>query len=293
MYPSRFDYHRPTSIEEALSLLATLDDAKLLAGGHSLVPMMKLRLAQPAHVVSLRRVPDLTGIAQSGELFIIGAMTTHRDVAFSHIAKEHLPLLAEVASGIADPQVRNLGTIGGSIAHADPAADYPAALLALDAKIVCVSNRGRRTIPAAEFFLGLFTTALAEDELIVQIIFDRSSSCPGCAYVKIRNPASRFARVGAAVQIRFSAGLIEFARIAVTGVSDRAYRCEEVEEALANVAFAENGMPESPSSLSAACSHVGRCIPGASAEGEMLATAAISRAVQIAAARTKGGQEIK
>src|SRR5215510_256587 len=168
MYPAAFEYHAPTSVKDALALLGKhKDDAKLLAGGHSLVPMMKLRLAQPKHLIDLRKVPGLTGIKQDGNMLAFGGMTTHWEVESSPLVKSKLAVLAEVAGLIGDPAVRNRGTIGGSLAHADPAADYPAAMLALGATIVT----DKRDIAADHFFRGLFETALEPGELITAVKF--------------------------------------------------------------------------------------------------------------------------
>src|SRR5690242_6145035 len=165
MYPAPFEYHRAGSIQEAISLLGELgDDAKLLAGGHSLLPLLKLRFAQPAHLVDLRRVAGLSGVRRDGNTLVIGAMTTHGAVADSLDVKSSAPILADAASQIGDPQVRHRGTIGGSIAHADPSADLPAVMLATGAEMVAVSRGGRRTISADAFFVDMLTSALAPEE---------------------------------------------------------------------------------------------------------------------------------
>src|SRR5205823_474136 len=170
MYPAQFDYYRPTTIDEAVNLLARHgDDAKLLAGGHSLIPAMKLRLARPKIVVDIARITSLSYIREAGGRVAIGAMTTHQEVESSPLLRSKCPLLAETAAVIGDMQVRNKGTIGGSLAHADPAADYPAAILALDAEIEAAGPRGRRTIQAVDFFVDLLQTALAPDEILVEI----------------------------------------------------------------------------------------------------------------------------
>ncbi len=163
MIPAAFEYHRPASVSEALQLLQRLSDAKLLAGGHSLLPMMKLRLTSPAHLIDLGRIDAMRYIRQDGPTLAIGALTTHWGIESSKLALSAAPALAEAASRIGDVQVRNVGTIGGSLAHADPAADYPAAMLALEGQVVAESPRGRRTIASGEFFTGIFTTALAPE----------------------------------------------------------------------------------------------------------------------------------
>ena len=172
MYPARFDYHTPRSLAEALDLLHQYgDDAKILAGGHSIVPAMKLRLAQPAHVIDVSGVAELRGISASDGVLDVGAFTTHWEVESSPVVREVLPYLSSVAGRIADPQVRNRGTIGGSLVHADPAADYPASVLALDAELVCFGDAGARIVPASEWFIGLMATALNEGELLGRVRF--------------------------------------------------------------------------------------------------------------------------
>jgi carbon-monoxide dehydrogenase medium subunit len=239
MYPASFHYHAPTTLEAALALLAELKDrARPLAGGHSLLPMMKLRLAQPEHVIDLRKLPDLAGIRATDAGLAIGAATTHWQVESSPLVAATLPLLAEVAGVIADPQVRNRGTIGGSLAHADPAADYPASLLALEAELVCASIKGRRVVKAGDWFQGLMTTALEPDELLVEIRVSRPPAGTGAAYVKFPHPATRFAIVGvAALVTRDGQGRCTRARLGITGVGPTAARLPGVEAALAGTAL--------------------------------------------------------
>jgi carbon-monoxide dehydrogenase medium subunit len=199
MYPAQFDYHTPGTVREALALLGQhKDDAKLLAGGHSLLPAMKLRLAQPKHLVDLRKISSLSGIKEEGGTLVIGAMATHHAVESSSVVKSKCPMLAQVAAQIGDPMVRNMGTIGGSLAHADPAADYPAAIIALGAEMVAEGPKGTRTIKADDFFKGLLTTALAEDEILTEVRIPAGVGKVGAAYAKFPHPASRFAVVGVA-----------------------------------------------------------------------------------------------
>ena len=230
MYPATFDYLRPSTIDEALAMLVKHgDDAKLLAGGHSLIPAMKLRLARPGVVIDIGRIRALSDIRDAGGHFVIGAITTHQEIAGSTLLKDKCPLLPETASRIGDVQVRNKGTIGGSLAHADPAADYPAAILALDAEIVVTGPNGERVIRADHFFVDLLQTALAANELITEI---RVPATPRTvAYEKTEQKASGFALAGVAVVIR-SDGV----RIGVTGVAAEAYRATEVERALSGQA---------------------------------------------------------
>ena len=231
MIPQEFDYSAPATIQEALSLVKG-GERKLMAGGMTLIPMMKLRLATPEHVVDLGRVAELTGIAEKDGLIRLGAMTTHHAVETSPVIRAHAPLLAATASHIGDAQVRNMGTIGGSIAHADPAADYPAALLALEAGVRIVSGNTDRTVAAADFFLDAFTTALEPGELITDIDLAAQDVTEGWQYEKVPHPASGFAVVGVAVRVQKSGGRITLARIGVTGLAGRAFRARNAEAVL-------------------------------------------------------------
>jgi carbon-monoxide dehydrogenase medium subunit len=238
MYPATFDYHRPASLDEAVGLLAKhKDDAKLLAGGHSLIPLMKLRLAQPKHVVDLRRIGGLAGIREEGGAIVIGALTTHYTVESSAALKGKCPVLAEAGALIGDPQVRNLGTVGGSLAHADPAADWPAVMLALGAEMKAVGPKGARTIKADDFFKDLLTTALAADEILTEIRIPVPPAGTGAAYLKHPHPASRFAVVGVAAVVTVSGGTCQRASVAVTGVGPKATRAKGVEAALGGKAL--------------------------------------------------------
>ncbi len=185
MYPAQFEYHSVGTVKEALDLLARhKDDAKLLAGGHSLIPAMKFRLAQPKHVIDIRKVSALSGIKEEGGTLVLGALTTHYAIESSPVVKSKCPVLASVASQIGDPMVRNMGTIGGSLAHADPAADYPAAIIALGAEMVAEGPKGKRTIKADDFFKGLMTTALAENEILTEVRIPVCGPKVGCAYMR-------------------------------------------------------------------------------------------------------------
>ncbi len=234
MYPAAFEYHTPTSVKDALGLLGKLkDDAKILAGGHSLIPMMKLRLAQPKHLIDLRKVPGLTGIKEEGGALVIGAMTTHWQVESSSLVKSKSPVLSEVGGIIGDPAVRNLGTIGGSIAHADPAADWPAGMIALGAEMVCEGPKGRRTVKVDDWFQGLMATALREDELLVEIRVPLLPAGSGAAYLKFPHPASRFAVVGVAAAVTLDKqGTCTKASVGVTGAGTKAVRAKGVEAGL-------------------------------------------------------------
>jgi len=226
MYPAQFEYFRPTTIDEAVKLLAQHgDDAKLLAGGHSLIPAMKLRLAEPKAVVDLGRIANLSYVREVAGRIAIGAMTTHADIQASALLRARCPLLPETASHIGDMQVRNKGTIGGSLAHADPAADWPAAILALDAELDIVGPRGSRTVKATGFFVDLLQTAIGPGEILTEI---RVPATPrSVSYVKTEQKASGFALTGVAVVIDGTA-----VRVAITGVAATAYRAAAVEQAL-------------------------------------------------------------
>jgi len=216
-----FDYHRPATLDEACALVAANADAKLIAGGMTLLPTMKMRLAAPAELVDLGMLDELRGIAEAGNGIETGAMTTHADIANSDLLAQHIPALAGLARRIGDPQVRNRGTIGGSLANSDPAADYPAAVLGLGATIVT----DRREIAADDYFLGLFETALAPDEIVTRVRFPRPVRA---AYAKYPNPASRYAIVGVFVAETGGAW-----RVAVTGAGPCAFRLETLETRLA------------------------------------------------------------
>jgi carbon-monoxide dehydrogenase medium subunit len=229
MIAESFDYHRPRTLADALALLSKLgDDAKILAGGHSLIPAMKLRLARPRAIVDLGRVPELTAITPDGAEVRVGAMVTHAQIVESATLRERCPLLPDTAARIGDAQVRNKGTIGGSLAHADPAADWPAAVLALDATLEIAGPAKRRTVPAGEFFVGMLETAIRPDEILVAIRVPVTSA--SVAYVKTEQKASGFALCGVAAVVDATARAV---RIGVTGVSATPYRARAVEARLA------------------------------------------------------------
>ena len=231
MIPQEFEYSAPQTLEEALGLVAS-GERKVLAGGMSLIPMMKLRLAAPAEVVDLGRIEGLDGIAEEGGVVQIGAMAKHHALETSPVVRARCPLLAEAASHIGDVQVRNMGTLGGSIAHADPAADYPAALLALEARIRVVSANSDRVVEAADFFLDAFTTALEPGELVLEVRAPVEEANEGYCYEKVAHPASGFAVVGVAVRVKREGGRIAMARIGVTGMGPHAFRAREAEKLL-------------------------------------------------------------
>ena len=230
MIPQQFEYSAPKTLDEALGLLA--EGAKPLAGGMSLIPMMKLRLAAPEHLVDLGRIKDLSYIREQGGSLHIGATATHHEVESSPLVRGKCPLLAETVSSIGDMQVRNRGTIGGSVAHADPSADYPAALQALEAKLVLKGAKSERTVAADDFFIDMFTTALEPGEIVSEIIAPIDGDGTGTNYQKVVQPASGFAIVGIAVRLRKSGGKLSLVRIGVTGLSNRAFRATAAEKAL-------------------------------------------------------------
>jgi len=236
MIPANFNYEAPSTLNEALSLLAGNEDAKILAGGHSLLPAMKLRVAQPAMLIDLGRIGGLSYIRDSGEKIAIGAMATHAEIAASKDLHKNSPLLAQAATQIGDTQVRNRGTIGGALAQAHPAADYPAAVLALDAEIVACSNSGERMIAASQFFTGIFATALRNDEIITEVRVPKTTG-EAVSYTKFHHPASGYAVVGVAVRVKKSGNKIDMAAVGITGVSEVAYRATAVEKALRGKPF--------------------------------------------------------
>lgn len=233
MIPSAFDYVVATSLDQAVSLLQEHgEDAKLLAGGHSLIPSMKLRLAEPKVLVDITKIRELKGISESGGKLVIGALTTHYELESSNLVQQKAPLLAQTAAEIGDVQVRNKGTIGGSLVHADPAADWPAAILALDADLKVVGPRGTRTIKATEFFQGLYTTALEPGEILTEIQVAIAEANTKSAYLKLHQAASGFALAGVAVVLTRAGDTCSSIAVGITGVAEVAYRATGVESAL-------------------------------------------------------------
>jgi carbon-monoxide dehydrogenase medium subunit len=241
MIPGQFDYVRPANLADTLRILKDREgDAKLLSGGYSLLPLIKLRLAQPALLVDLRDVADLDGIAETDDYLRIGAKATHRQIHEASIVRDRYPLLHDVSAGIGDPQVRNWGTIGGSVAHADPASDWPAVLLAVGATIVCRSQAGERTIAARDFFLDTFTTAIEPTEVLTEIRIPRRPRGAGGAYEKLERKVGDFATVGVAAVARLgSDGRIASAGIGLTGVAETPFAATDAEAVLAGNAPSE------------------------------------------------------
>lgn len=230
MIPANFEYFAPGSVKEAITLLAQHKDAKILSGGHSLLPVMKLRLAEPGVLIDIGRIQGLSGIRAEKGVIHIGALTTHYEIESSGLLQEKCPLLSDCASQIGDVQVRNRGTMGGSCVHADPAADYPAAVLALDAMMVAEGAHGRREIPAKQFFIDLLTSAIRTDEILTEILVPEAKGPVGYAYRKVKQSASGFAICGIAVALQANGDkTCRSVSIGVTGVGTKAYRASTVE----------------------------------------------------------------
>jgi aerobic carbon-monoxide dehydrogenase medium subunit len=289
MFPSEFEYHRATSVKDALAMLKRFgDDAKLLSGGHSLIPMMKLRLAQPSHLVDIGSIGELARIREESGRVVIGAAATHHQIESSELVGKRLGLLAETAATIGDVQVRNRGTIGGSLAHADPAADYPAAALALEGQIKLESEAGSRTVKAEDFFVDLMTTAAKPGEIITQVSFAPLAPGVGYAYMKHRQPASGFALVGVAAMVKLDrGGNCESVRIGITGLAPKAFRAKTVEAAL-------TGKPPQAATIQSAAAHAADGVDALSdihASSDFraeLARVYTRRAIEQAIARSKG-----
>ena len=263
MIPAQFDYARANTLDEAVTLLAQNEDAKILAGGHSLIPAMKLRLAQPPLLIDLGRIKDLSYIREEGGQIRLGAMTTHYEIESSDLLKKICPLLPECAGHIGDVQVRNKGTIGGSLAHSDPAGDWPAAIIALNADLIAASQSGERTINTNDFFVDLLTTALEPGEILREIRISRPKGGTGQAYMKMHHPASGFAVVGVAASLTIEDDVCRSASIGITGVSSKAYRPSAVESALTGAKLDEQ-------TIANACAHAA---DGIEANGDLFASA--------------------
>jgi carbon-monoxide dehydrogenase medium subunit len=249
MIPSQFEYAAPATLNEAVALLSKDPDAKALAGGHSLLPVMKLRLASPSMLVDLRNVAELRGVSPHNGGWRIGAMTTHAQIASNANLKGYGALI-DATSIIGDAQVRNRGTIGGSLAHADPAADLPAVVLALEATLNVVGPNGARSIPIDQFFEGMMATALGDGEVITSVDLPAIAAGTASAYAKLANPASGYAMVGVAARLTLSGGAAQNVRVALTGAADHAMRLSNLESAL-------EGQVISAESIAAACDGAG------------------------------------
>jgi len=285
MIPPPFDYHAPASVADALKLLTSLgDEAKLLAGGHSLLPMMKLRFAQPAHLIDLNKIAELQGIREDGGVIVIGAMTRENDLIDSPLLAAKVPLLPEVARQIADPQVRNRGTIGGDIAHGDPANDHPAVAIALDATFVLTGPKGSREVKADAFYHGMYATELAADEILTAIRIKPFAPGTGYAYTKLKRKTGDWATAGAAVVMTMSAGKVASVRIGLTNLGPAALRAREAEAALTGKA------PDAAAIAAAAQAAMAICDPAEDLRGNRdyklaMAGEMLRRALKQAAAR--------
>ncbi len=242
MIPARFDYVAPDSVEEALSVLADRgDDAKIIAGGQSLLPVLRMRLNAPELVVDLGRIDSLRGIRDEGDAIVIGAMTTHHEVRTSELVREHAGVIAAATDQLADAQIRHRGTFGGALAHADPAGDLGAPTLSLDAEFVIAGSGGTRTVPAAEFFVDFFETAIGEDEILTEIRVPKHTGCGSC-YEKFVRVAHQWPIVAAAATVRVEGGSIAEARVGLTNMGSTPIRASAVEEALAGAEATEDGV---------------------------------------------------
>jgi aerobic carbon-monoxide dehydrogenase medium subunit len=233
MLPARFEYHRPTTLDEALRMVSSWEDAKVLAGGQSLIPLLKFRFASPAHLVDINRVPGLAGLGEEGGSLRIGALVRHNQVAGSDLVSARYPTLAAAAPQIADPIVRNLGTVGGSLAHADPAGDWGAVMQAMGATVVARSSRGERQVPIADFFEDIFTTSLDPDEIVVEVRVPSPTGPVGGTYLKLERKVGDFATVATAVHVSMEDGTIARAGVGLTAVGTKNIEASEAESALA------------------------------------------------------------
>ncbi|MDX1501450.1 MAG: xanthine dehydrogenase family protein subunit M [Thermoanaerobaculia bacterium] len=244
MYPAPLEYVRAESVDEAIRLLGERDGAKLLAGGHSLIPMMKLRLAAPTAVIDIGRIAELKGVCPTDGGLTVGALTTHAEITRSRELRERCPLLPEAAARIGDPAVRNKGTLGGNIAHADPASDLPAVLVALRADVHLQGPGGRRSVPAADFFVDLLTTALGENEIIVGVELPIHPPVTGSAYLKVEHPASGYAVCGAAAVVSVEGGRCTAVRLCYNGVTAVPADAVGVTEALVGTSLGNETIDE-------------------------------------------------
>jgi carbon-monoxide dehydrogenase medium subunit len=288
MYSSNFDYYRARSLADAHALMAAHPGAKVLAGGHSLLPLLKLRLAAPLAVVDIGRVPELRGITRQGDQIDIGALTTHAELASSADLRAAAPALSEAAAMIGDPAVRNRGTIGGNVAHADPASDLPTVLVALNARVIVAGPNGQRSVPAEEFFTGIMMTALEDNEILTAVQVPVSVRGQGSAYEKFSHPASRYAVIGAAALVSMKDGTCAAARVAIGGLLPSARRVTAVEGALTGKALSDATIADAANRVG---SDLGNDVSGdlfASAEyRSAMAPVYVKRAIAAAAARAQ------
>jgi carbon-monoxide dehydrogenase medium subunit len=286
MIPTNFEYFAPTTIDEALKLLDKHgDDCKILSGGHSLIPILKLRLAAPAVIIDIGRIKELKQIKIDGNTIRIGANSTHAEIAASSDLKQHCPLLSETAAQVGDQQVRNRGTIGGSLTHADPAADWPAAILALNAEVVARSSKGERVIKASDFFVDVMTSAVQPNEIVTEIRVPKPAQPQAAVYLKVPQSASGFAVVGVAAQLKINNGKCEDVSIGVTGLAPKAFRAKSVEDALRGKSLDEATVGIAAAKADADASDAMEDIHASGDYRRHLARVYARRAVQSAAAR--------
>jgi len=285
MIPATFEYKRASSLDEVLALLASNAEAKILAGGHSLIPAMKLRLAEPSLLIDIGGLRELAGIRVDGARITVGALTTHAEIAASDELRRRAPALWDAANDVGDAQVRNRGTLGGALAHADPACDYAAVVLALDATMSVTGKGGKRDIKAADFFLGLFETGVGEGEILTAIAFD---AAPRSAYAKYPHPASHYPLVGVAVKLDVDGETIRAARIGVTGVGDTAFRSGPVEKALSGSRASDRNVVKAACAGAAAGVEARSDVAASAAYRSAMVDVYAARAVGAAAARGTG-----
>jgi carbon-monoxide dehydrogenase medium subunit len=290
MIPTNFEYFAPTTLDEALGLLNQYgDDCKILSGGHSLVPVLKLRLASPAVIIDIGRLKELKQIRIEGGTIRIGANVTHAEVAKSSVLREECPLLCETAAQIGDQQVRNRGTIGGSLTHADPAADWPAAILALDTEIVARSlgrsGAVERVIKASDFFVDIMTSAIAPNEILTEVRIPKPAQPKAAVYLKVPQSASGFALVGVAAQLKLNNGRCEDVSIGITGLAPKAFRAQAVEAALRGQALDEAAVGAASALAADDALDAMEDIHASGDYRRLLARVYVKRAVQAAAAR--------
>jgi carbon-monoxide dehydrogenase medium subunit len=271
MFSSEFDYYRARSVSEASDLLQKHSGAKLLAGGHSLIPLLKLRLASPSALIDIGRIAELRGITVSGSTIRIGPLTTHAELASSAVLRQQCPALAEAAARVGDPAVRNRGTIGGNVAHADPASDLPTVLTALDARMSATGPGGTRTFGAGDFFTGMMSTALGEKDVLTAIEIPVLTKGQGMAYVKFEHPASRYAVIGVTAAVTLAGGTCTSAAVAIGGCVPRPARAKTVEKAL-------TGQSLSGETIAKAASQVSRDL-GDDILGDLFASAEYRKAM--------------
>ena len=289
MIPGEFDYHAPTSVDAAVALLARLGaDAKVLAGGHSLIPAMRFRLAQPAALVDINRIRGLAYIREEGGVLAIGAMTRESELEHSPIVAQRYALLADAGRVIADPLVRNRGTIGGNLAHADPANDHPAVMLAYGATLIAQGPKGKREIPADAFFVGLFENALAPDELLVEIRIPAPAAGEGGAYVKLERKVGDYAISAVAVTLRVDGGTCKAVRAALTNVSPVPMRAKRAEAALLGGRLDESTIETAARAAARECDPAGD-LRGSIEYKRDVTRVLFKRAVRTALARAAGG----